>query len=77
MGHRRVVDVNEAVLTKVPEVRPYKGLSQVGDNPVGYLEPVGDVLYELRSLYVQCGGIMREWEVPSNGALGHLIWLAG
>jgi hypothetical protein len=36
MGHRRVVDVDEAVLAKVPEVRPCKGLFQVGDNPVGY-----------------------------------------
>jgi hypothetical protein len=27
--------------------------------------------------YVQCGGIMRGREVPSNGALGRLIWPAG
>jgi hypothetical protein len=50
MGHRRVVDVDEAVLAKVPEVRPCKGLSQIGDDPIGYPEPVGDVLYELRGL---------------------------
>jgi hypothetical protein len=27
--------------------------------------------------YVQCGGIMRGREVPSNGAIGRLIWPAG
>jgi hypothetical protein len=50
MGHRRVVDVDEAVLAEVPEVRPCKGLSQVGDNLVGYPEPMSDVLYEFRGL---------------------------
>jgi hypothetical protein len=51
MGHRGVVDVDEVVLAKVPEVRPCKGLPHVGDNHVGYLEPVGDVFNELRSLF--------------------------
>jgi hypothetical protein len=38
-------------------------------------------LYWFRPLesksYVQCGRIMRGREVPSNGALGRLIWPAG
>jgi hypothetical protein len=51
MGHRGVVDVDEAVLAEVPEVRPYKSLPQVSDDPVGYPEPMGDVLYELRNLF--------------------------
>jgi hypothetical protein len=41
MGHRGVVDVDEAVLA---EVRPCKGLSQVGDNPVGYPDVFGEFL---------------------------------
>jgi hypothetical protein len=35
----------------VVEVRPCKSLSQVGDNPVGYPEPMGDVLYELSGIF--------------------------
>jgi hypothetical protein len=36
VGHRGVVDVDEAVLAKIPEVRLCKGLAQVGDDPVRY-----------------------------------------
>jgi hypothetical protein len=50
-GPRRVVDVDGIVLAEVPEVRPHKGLSQVGDNPVGHSEPMGDVFNELRGLF--------------------------
>jgi hypothetical protein len=46
VGHRGVVDVDEAVLAEVPEVRPYKSLPQVSDDPVGYPEPMGYVFYE-------------------------------
>jgi hypothetical protein len=56
MGHQGVVDIDEAVIAKVPEVRLRKGLPQVGDNPVGYPELVGDVFDELRSLFRRdCG----------------------
>jgi hypothetical protein len=51
ISHRGVVDVDEADLAEVPEVRPYKGLSQVGDDPVTYPEPMGNVLDELRGLF--------------------------
>jgi hypothetical protein len=51
MGHRGVVDVDEAVLAKIPEVRPCKGLAQVSDDPVVYLKPMGDVLNELHGLF--------------------------
>jgi hypothetical protein len=44
VGHQRIVEVNEAVLAEIPEVRPCEGLSNVGDDPIGYAEPVGDVL---------------------------------
>jgi hypothetical protein len=50
VGHRGVVDVDEAILAKIPEVRPCKGLAHVGDNPVTYPELMGDVLNELRGL---------------------------
>jgi hypothetical protein len=51
VGHRGVVDVDEVVLAKISEVRPCKGLTQVGDNPVKYPEPIGDVLDELCGLF--------------------------
>jgi hypothetical protein len=51
MGHQRVLDVDEVVLAEVLEIRPSEGLSQVGDNPVGYPEPMGDVLYEVCGLF--------------------------
>jgi hypothetical protein len=51
MGHRGIVDADEAILAEVLEVQPCKGHSQVGDNPVGYPEPMSDVLYELRGLF--------------------------
>jgi hypothetical protein len=47
-GNRGVVDVDEAVLAEVPAC---KSLPQVSDDPVGYPEPMGDVLYELRNLF--------------------------
>jgi hypothetical protein len=36
VGHRGVVDIDEAVLAEIPEVRPSKGLFQVGDDPFRY-----------------------------------------
>jgi hypothetical protein len=36
VGHRGVVDVDEVVLAKIPEVFPREGHAQVGDNLVGY-----------------------------------------
>jgi hypothetical protein len=51
VGHQRVVDVDGALLAKIPKVQPCKGLSKVGDNPVGYPEPVGDALDEFRGLF--------------------------
>jgi hypothetical protein len=32
---------------------------------------------ESKTLRPVCGGIMRNGEVSSNGALGHLIWSTG
>jgi hypothetical protein len=56
VGHRGVVDVDESVLAKIPEVRPCEGLAQVGDDPVRYPEPMGDVLDELRGIFRRdCG----------------------
>jgi hypothetical protein len=51
VGYRGVVDVDEVVLTKILEVRPCKGLTQVGDDPVRYPELIGDVLDELCGLF--------------------------
>jgi hypothetical protein len=68
VGHRRVVDIDEAVLAKIPELRPCKGLSQVSDNPVGYPEPVGDVLDEL------CGLLRRDYGDDADlNSLGEFI----
>jgi hypothetical protein len=36
VGHRGVVDIDEAVLAEIPGVRPSKGLFQVDDDPVRY-----------------------------------------
>jgi hypothetical protein len=58
VGHRGVVDVDEAVLAKIL-LRPCEGLALVGDDPVGYPEPMGDVFDELRSLFRRdCGDSM-------------------
>jgi hypothetical protein len=39
--HREVVYVDDAVLVEILEVRPSEGHSQVGDDPVGNLEALG------------------------------------
>jgi hypothetical protein len=43
VGDRGVVDVDGVVLAEIPKGRANEGCAQVGDDPVGYTEAMGNV----------------------------------
>ena len=84
MRYRGIVDLNTRIYTKVPELPCSKLGSIIGDNIIGYAEPVHDLVDEfhvLGSCYGSCrlsfdpfGELIHRYEDVCESTFSFIEW---